>query len=113
MKAFPCTTWLLAATLAATLAAATASQSQTGPRVSDRAQRLHREAFVFDAHLHFRDRAFYLRQNVGQRFEDGQVDLPRLREGGVDALNGASISGTRAPWPAESRASPSKRLINR
>jgi membrane dipeptidase len=68
------------------LAAATASQSQTGAQVSDRARRLHREAFVFDAHLHFLDRFFYLGQNAGERFEDGQVDLPRLREGGVDAF---------------------------
>lgn len=72
--------------LAAASAAATASQSRTGAQVSDRVQRLHREAFVFDAHLHFLDRFFYLGQNAGQRYEDGQVDLPRLREGGVDAF---------------------------
>src|SRR5690349_11542561 len=82
MKTILRTTLLIAFGLAAT----TASQSQTGAQVSDRARRLHREAFVFDAHLHFLDRFFYLGQNAGERFEDGQVDLPRLREGGVDAF---------------------------
>jgi membrane dipeptidase len=78
--------------LVAALAAAFAGRFQPtqlaspGAQVSDRARRLHRETFVFDAHLHFLDRFFYLAQNAGTRYEDGQVDLPRLKEGGVDAF---------------------------
>ena len=54
--------------------------------VSESARRLHQSAFVFDAHLHFIDRAFYLQGDIGTRYNDGQVDLPRVKAGGVDAF---------------------------
>jgi membrane dipeptidase len=47
---------------------------------------LHRKAFVFDAHVHVINRQFYLGGDIGERLSDGQVDLPRMREGGIDAL---------------------------
>jgi membrane dipeptidase len=55
-------------------------------RVSERAARLHREALVVDLHADtptefFLDPSY----DFGARHEDGHVDLPRLREGGVDA----------------------------
>ena len=72
------------------LPAATARQSLQEPgtpgKVSARARQVHREAFVFDAHVHFIDRAFYRGDRIGDRHPDGQVDLPRMREGGVDAF---------------------------
>jgi membrane dipeptidase len=55
-------------------------------QVSPRARRLHQDAFVFDGHVHIINRQFYLGGDIGQRYKDGQVDLPRIREGGVDAF---------------------------
>lgn len=54
--------------------------------VSERARRLHQDALVFDAHIHVINRQFYDGADIGQRLQGGQVDLPRAREGGVDAL---------------------------
>ncbi|MGH9339368.1 MAG: dipeptidase [Acidobacteriota bacterium] len=53
---------------------------------SERARKLHEEAFVFDGHVHMINRQFYQGGNIGERYADGQVDLPRAREGGIDAL---------------------------
>lgn len=54
--------------------------------VSTRARKLHDDAFVFDAHVHVVDRQFYHGGDMGQRVTDGQFDLPRAKEGGVDAM---------------------------
>jgi membrane dipeptidase len=42
--------------------------------------------FTFDAHVHVINRQFYHGGNIGDRMPDGQFDLPRAREGGVNAL---------------------------
>jgi membrane dipeptidase len=55
-------------------------------QVSDRARRVHSDALVFDGHIHVINRQFYHGGDIGQRFPDGQFDLPRAREGGVDAM---------------------------
>ena len=55
-------------------------------QVSDRAARVHDEALVFDAHVHIINRQFYEGGDIATRYADGQVDLPRLEQGGVDAL---------------------------
>jgi membrane dipeptidase len=55
-------------------------------QVSDRAKRVHADAFVFDAHVHVINRQFYHGGDIGRRVADGQFDLPRAREGGLDAL---------------------------
>ena len=55
-------------------------------QVSERAARVHREALVFDAHVHVINRQFYHGGDIGQRLEGGQFDLPRARQGGLDAL---------------------------
>jgi membrane dipeptidase len=52
----------------------------------ERGRALHRDAFVFDAHVHMVNRHFYGGGDIGQRQPDGQVDLPRLQEGGYDAF---------------------------
>jgi membrane dipeptidase len=54
--------------------------------ISDRARKLHQDAFVFDAHVHVIDRQFYHGGDIGQRVSDGQFDLPRARQGGLDAM---------------------------
>ncbi len=47
---------------------------------------LHRDAFVMDGHTHVMTRELLLGTDIGQRYADGNVDLPRAREGGVDAM---------------------------
>lgn len=54
--------------------------------VSPRASALHRSAFVFDGHVHALDREFYHGGNITDRVDVGQWDLPRAKEGGVDAF---------------------------
>lgn len=56
------------------------------PLAAQDARRLHRDALVFDGHVHVIDRQFYLGGDIGDRVQDGQFDLPRAREGGVDAM---------------------------
>ncbi len=47
---------------------------------------LHRSAYVFDGHVHALDREFYHGGNITDRVATGQWDLPRAKEGGVDAF---------------------------
>ncbi len=47
---------------------------------------LHRNAFVMDGHTHVMTRELLMGTDIGQRYPDGTVDLPRAREGGVDAM---------------------------
>ena len=47
---------------------------------------LHRDAFVMDGHTHVMTRELLMKTDIGQRYTDGNVDLPRAREGGVDAM---------------------------
>ncbi len=55
-------------------------------QVSEQAARVHRDALVFDAHIHVINRQFYHGGDIGQRAPDGQFDLVRAKEGGLDAL---------------------------
>jgi membrane dipeptidase len=47
---------------------------------------LHREAFVMDGHTHVMTRELLMHTDIGQRYPDGNVDLPRAKDGGVDAM---------------------------
>lgn len=47
---------------------------------------LHRNAFVMDGHTHVMTREVIMKTDIGQRYPDGNVDLPRAKEGGVDAM---------------------------
>jgi len=47
---------------------------------------LHREAFVMDGHVHVMTRELLMKTDIGQRYADGNVDLPRAKAGGVDAM---------------------------
>lgn len=47
---------------------------------------LHGEAFVMDGHVHVMTRELLLGTDIGQRYPDGTVDLPRAKEGGLDAM---------------------------
>jgi len=42
--------------------------------------------FIMDGHIHMINRQFYLGGDISDRNSDGQVDLPRMRKGGVSAI---------------------------
>jgi membrane dipeptidase len=46
----------------------------------------HRDAFVMDGHIHVMTRQLLQGKDIGQRYPDGHVDLPRIRSGGLDAM---------------------------
>lgn len=47
---------------------------------------LHRKSFVMDGHVHVMTRELLMNTDIGQRYPDGTVDLPRAIEGGIDAM---------------------------
>lgn len=71
---------------AAALAFTVVFSASAQPPISNRARNLHQEAFVFDAHVHVIDRQFYLGGDIGQPVSNGQFDLPRAKQGGIDAM---------------------------
>src|SRR5262245_43471155 len=81
------------------------------PQISDRAARVHRDALVFDAHVHVVDRQFYHGGDMGQRVDDGQFDLVRAKEGGLDAMF-FSLFVTEQYYPARFETKQVLRLID-
>ncbi|QHT66942.1 membrane dipeptidase [Rhodocytophaga rosea] len=55
-------------------------------RQNDPMPHLHQEAFVMDGHTHVMTRELLMGTDIGQRYADGNVDLPRAKEGGLDAM---------------------------
>jgi membrane dipeptidase len=64
--------------------AAPVSASVATP-VADAADSLHRSAIVVDTHDDVTQRLVVEGVNLGDRLPDGQTDIPRMREGGLDA----------------------------
>ncbi len=71
---------------------------------------LHRDALVMDSHVHMINRQFYLGGDIGDRYQDGQVDLPRLREGGVDAF-WFSLTSSESYYPRRFEVKQTFRLM--
>lgn len=55
-------------------------------QLSPEAQKLHKDLYVFDAHVHVINRQLADGSDIGQRLSGGQVDLPRAKDGGVKAM---------------------------
>jgi membrane dipeptidase len=51
---------------------------------ADEIDKLHTDALVWDCHNDLAYRVLYERLDIGQRLPAGHVDIPRLKEGGVD-----------------------------
>lgn len=81
------------------------------PQISERARKLHRAAFVFDGHVHVIDRQFYHGGDIGDRVPNGQFDLPRAKEGGIDAMF-FSIFVTEDYYPQRFETKQTLRLID-
>src|SRR5258705_12343514 len=78
-----------AAATCAALALPTLVLTQTGQTdaVSARAKQLHERAIVIDTHADTTQRLFSEKGfDIGARHANGNIDVPRMREGGLDAL---------------------------
>jgi membrane dipeptidase len=87
------------------------AQAQEAPRVSQEARRQHQDAFVFDGHVHMINRQLHLGGSIGDRLPDGQVDLPRMKEGGVDAFF-MTLFVMEQYYPARFETKQTLRLMN-
>ena len=54
--------------------------------LDSRGSELHKKAFVMDGHIHVMTRQLLQGLDIGDRYPDGHVDLPRAVEGGLDAM---------------------------
>jgi membrane dipeptidase len=79
---------------------------------ASRAAAIHRDALVFDAHIHVVNRQFYHGGDMGQRVEDGQFDLVRAKEGGLDAMF-FGLFVTEQYYPARVETKQVLRLIDK
>src|SRR6202040_2740358 len=61
-------------------------QAATGDNVADRARKLHFSSIVLDTHDDTTQRFFSKRFDIGKRNPDGHIDIPRMREGGMNAI---------------------------
>jgi membrane dipeptidase len=89
MSHFPST--LAAAAVVAVVAvsapANVSTQSAAESQVSARARQLHDRAIVIDTHDDTTQRLLFDKTfNLAERHKDGHIDIPRMREGGLDAL---------------------------
>src|SRR5436190_19676904 len=75
------------------------------------ARSLHETALVFDGHIHAIDRVFYHGGDIGELKADGQFDLPRARQGGLDALF-FSIFVTEDYYPGRHETRQAMRMLD-
>jgi len=68
----------------------------------DQIEQLHREALVWDSHNDLSYRVLYEGLEISQRLPAGHVDIPRLKEGGVDVQTVALfVQNFLYPYPGE------------
>ena len=68
------------------LLASSAQQNDPQPKVSQQAHDLHFSSIVVDTHDDTTQRLLDPKFNLGARHADGSIDIPRMREGGLDAI---------------------------
>jgi membrane dipeptidase len=66
--------------------AALAARPATADDISERARKLHFSSIVLDTHDDTTQRFFSKNYELGKRNPDGHVDIPRMREGGMNAI---------------------------
>ncbi len=73
-----------------TIAFLVVSPAAFGQDVSAKVRRIHRNALVFDAHIHYVNRQLYLGGDIGERLLQPVsgigIDLPNAKDGGIDAM---------------------------
>ncbi len=100
---------LLGGTLS--LLASSAQQNDPQPKISQQAHDLHFSSIVVDTHDDTTQRLLDPKFNLGARHTDGSIDIPRMREGGLDAIFFSIwIPGTvTGPTAVAPRAGPNRR----
>ena len=69
------------------LASGTPAAGRQGPPISDHAKQLQSRAIVIDTHDDTTQRLLFDKTfDIAQRNSNGNIDIPRMREGGLDAL---------------------------
>ncbi len=68
------------------LAAASLTRTVHADDISERARKLHFSSIVLDTHDDTTQRFFSKEYDLGKRNPDGHVDIPRMREGGMNAI---------------------------
>lgn len=61
-------------------------RSAAGDDIAERARRLHFSSIVLDTHDDTTQRFFTKDFDIGKRNPDGHIDIPRMREGGMNAI---------------------------
>ncbi len=62
------------------------SRRASGEDIAERAKKLHFSSIVLDTHDDTTQRFFSKDYDIGRRNPDGHVDIPRMREGGMNAI---------------------------
>jgi membrane dipeptidase len=68
------------------LAGGLLSSKMPADEISDRARKLHFSSIVLDTHDDTPQRFFFQHFDLGHRDAEGHVDIPRMREGGLNAI---------------------------
>ena len=76
---------LVAVSLLFPVAAPAQSPEPRDPKLWERAMQLHRSAIVVDTHSDTTTRMLDEGFDIGARAKDGHMDIPRMKEGGLDA----------------------------
>jgi membrane dipeptidase len=83
MKPFLCTVTAAFVPAALSIVATLSAQDTVSPQ----ARAVHDRAIVVDTHADTTQRLIYdPKFNIGERHSDGNIDIPRMRDGGLDAL---------------------------
>jgi len=86
-KSIPALATLFAISLALlVLGPSTMTSQSTRPAISEKARRLHFSSIVIDTHTDTTQRFIDGDFDLAPRNEKGSVDIPRMKEGGVDAI---------------------------
>jgi membrane dipeptidase len=68
------------------IAAAILAQAARADEISERAHKMHFSSIVLDTHDDTTQRFFTKDYDIGKQNPDGHVDIPRMREGGMNAI---------------------------
>src|SRR5277367_401975 len=60
--------------------------TMSGESISDRTKKLHFSSIVIDTHDDTTQRFLDGKFDIGERHSDGNIDIPRTREGGLNAI---------------------------
>ena len=73
-------------TVSCVIAIAILTRVVSADDISERAHKLHFSSIVLDTHDDTTQRFFAKGFDLGKRNPDGHVDIPRMREGGMNAI---------------------------